>query len=254
MLGPAEYIFRLNPSVKIEITNSEKEIKNYTAEVDSFKIDSKTGQAIFDQVDEAEKWISIETVELKLNPGQTGQLFFTIVVPKDAEPGEHNFGLFVKEKNTDGQVMVSSRVGSLLFLTVAGQVEEKLIKEIFSVEKNKLFFDLRNIGSVHAVPQGEIILTNWWNKEIGRIVVNQNSRKILPEGRWEEEYNLNNNFGWEAFGLIKATADVHYGVTNQLVSVSTSYWYWPRWTRILSMVGGLLIAVIGAGIYMKNKY
>lgn len=69
-------------------------------------------------------WISVETPEIVIQPGQYAEIPFTIAVPADASPGDHPAGVvssFLSEDSTQS-LSVDRRLGSRVNLRVSGEL------------------------------------------------------------------------------------------------------------------------------------
>lgn len=265
-ISPARQTVVVEPSssqmVKVRLVNNEDEVITFVSEVDAFSIDSETGRAVFGKEDEAKNWISASPKQIKLAPNEQGEFIFTISAPAGAESISHYLGLFVKEVAEEGQVAVSSRTGSLLFLHMSGSVQEDLSRVFFTADK-KIYFDLpvelsmqlRNNGNIHLIPQGEIIITDMWGKELSKIMVNGKQRKVLPQEQWRENYELGVSDLQGGFGLLKATMIVNYGLTDKQMTDSVEFWYVPKilifWAG--GILAGIILLVFGL-VFLKKRF
>ncbi len=73
---------------------------------------------------DAGTWIELETGELTLEPGEERIVPFVLAVPADARPGDHPAGIVssLLSADADAQVQVDRRLGSRLFVRVAGEL------------------------------------------------------------------------------------------------------------------------------------
>lgn len=235
-LSPTKQTVIMKPGkselIKFEIKNDSETTKVMIPELEGFKIDEKTGRPIFGQRDDAISWITPAKNEIILKPGGKGSFTFSVRVPPDAITSGHYIALFAKEKNIGGQIAVSPRVGSLLFLYTEGKINEDLYLISFDYKKNKkdsvkLFLDLKNTGNIHLVPEGEITIRNWSKKILTKLNINELNRKVLPNGLWSGEYSIPLKYGISDTGLLYAEVDIQYGLTKQKIGATTSFWYFP---------------------------
>ncbi|PJA89719.1 MAG: hypothetical protein CO137_02815 [Candidatus Magasanikbacteria bacterium CG_4_9_14_3_um_filter_32_9] len=232
----------------IEIINDSPEVKSFLQEVDGFEINSETGIANFGNFSDAQNWTKVGSSKLTLQPNEKGEFKFLFDVPESAQPGAYYLGLFAKEVNAGGQVSLSSRVGSLLFLYVEGEVREDLVRTNFSASK-KVFFSqefeialgLENKGTIHVSPRGQVVFKNILGQEVDKVYINLDQRKVLPRGIWQETLKIETNDP-RAIGPIKAELTVVYGLTQNQISDITSFWYFPEWS--LYIVGAFVILLI----------
>lgn len=233
-LAPAKQTIIVKPGkseiASIEITNNSGSEKVFTPEIDAFKIDEKAGIPVFGQRDSALSWIVPIKKEIAVKPGKKGILSFVISAPKNAEPIGHYIALFAKEKTQAVQMPVGNRVGSLLFLYIEGKMEEKLAiisfspQKIVTDKKTKIFLVLKNLGNIHVIPEGEIVVNNWIDRQIARIKINELNRKILPNGSWSAEYEIPLYPSFFNIGPLKAKASIRYGLTRQSIDISAPFW------------------------------
>lgn len=260
-ISPLRQSIVINPGheevVEVSILNNDSSVKEFIPEVDSFKIDPDKGYPIFGQHDKAINWIKAHPQKLSINPGEKKEIVFTISVPAYAEPVAHYLGLFAREASQAGQVSAQPRVGSLLFLYIAGEMHEDVSRTDFSSSK-KLYLEdnilvnlsLKNNGTIHAIPKGFIEVNNAFGKQIKTLVLNEDERKILPHDNWNEEYTIN-QLTWKDAGPIKINAKINYGIKNKLISDSITIWYLPA--EILIIIGALISAIIMLAILWRIK-
>lgn len=234
-------------TVFVDIVNeSQKEIIVYP-EVDAFELDPETGAVKFGTSDIAKSWIEADKKLVNLPPQKKERVNFKVSVPLRSSPGSHYLGLFLKEKSSGGQVGIGSRIGTLLFLHVAGTVEEKLevqdfsIKNIWNIYKSsELFLQLYNNGTIHLLPGGQIEVRNFRGESVQNILVNKDNRKVLPEEVWKNSYKIQ-NLTWRDVGPVHLRLHLVYGVTNQIVSEEEIFWYTPWWSLVVVGVFGIMI-------------
>lgn len=77
---------------------------------------------------EAYQWVQFEKTKFYLKAGERVEVTYTVTVPSMATPGGHYAVLFAETQPTNGateSVVRKKRVGSLLYMTVGGDVKEK---------------------------------------------------------------------------------------------------------------------------------
>src|SRR3989338_8622625 len=251
-ISPLRHTVVIDPGreeeVTMVITNDSASAILLTPDIDAFQLDPETGRAIFGARDEAVSWVKSRAQRLALDPGEKRELVFRIAVPKAAEPGSHYLGLFVGTAPAEGMVGIGSRVGTLLFLHVSGAVREEVTREDFFAARSwyarppiELSLWLKNNGTIHVVPAGELVLQKG-QRVIDRQSVNIRQRKILQGERWREQYRFD-RLGWRSAGRVEAVIALEYGLTHQPIVDRVSFWYVP--TGLLIAVG-LSAALAGA--------
>jgi hypothetical protein len=148
---------------------------------------------------------------------------------------------------------ISSAVTSLVFLRVPGDVTELgNIRDFYAandiIQSPDAHFILRfeNKGNVHLVPQGQIVITNMWGKERGRVNINESSTfgNVLPAStrKFEFAWNMIDPSPLEV-GRYKAVATIVYGVEGRNTVERTVYFWIVPWKPVASIVGSLLFFV-----------
>jgi hypothetical protein len=212
-----------------------------------------TGEAGFVTVEPAEtetyslaKWVKCEPEEFTLKPKEEKWVTFTVSIPENAEPGGH-YGTVIAGSGAvagpgiTGTALVA-RVGSLVLLTVPGEMKEILAVKDFTAprysEYGPVNFSIRfeNKGTVHIKPRGLITITNWLGKKV--VDVPFPERNVLPEAIRKFDATWDQKWLWA--GKYTATLTGSYGISNaQLVPVVITFWAFP-WKVGL----GILIVLI----------
>jgi len=251
-LSPLTFELTANPgetvSNIIKVTNTDQNPVNVVIEIEDFAAIGEEGQVTLQPGEDAStyslaSWVSVSPRTLTI-PGQdSGTVEFTISLPFDAEPGGHYASVLasVSAAQTPGAVTITQKVGSLLLMNVAGDVEEKLHIEEFSVEPFSeygpvtILSRFENTGSVHMKPRGFIFIKNMFGQEVEKLDLPQ--RNVLPrsirriEVPWGEKI---------MFGRYEATLTAIYGSTNQPLSSVTTFWVIP-WKIVTAAAIGLII-------------
>lgn len=261
---PPSFELYANPgesiSDKIRVRNDSGSETSYSIVVEDFKAVGEEGQV--DLIDETQsnttfslaKWVVPEPKNFTLKPGAEIEVFFSINVPKDAEPGGHYCSILVKiggeSKVEGGGAAVSSRVGSLVLMRVSGNVKEDASVESFTTDKkyyqsSPVNFSLRvkDNGNNHIRPKGTILITNMFGQKITEIPLN--GLNVLPgairkmDTNWSFSALLANRF--------TATVVATYGQQDKSLSSSTSFYVFPMYLLITCGIIILLIIMIILG-------
>jgi hypothetical protein len=238
-------------TVKVLVENNEQKKIIFTPEVDSFSVDSKTGAAIFGAGDEAVEWVAAEPKELALASGEKGEFVFDIAVPVGQEAYSHYLALSAKESAGAGQIGVGSRAGSLLFLHVAGTVHEELVRQKFVTDK-KFYFnppivlsvELKNAGTIHVVPAGEIVLKDKNGTAIGSFPLNNANRKVLPGESWQAKYSIQEEVLQGYSGKVEIESVINFGQSQKQIVIKNNFWLIPSWLPMASGSALLVLIVI----------
>jgi hypothetical protein len=187
-------------------------------------------------------WIDVTSAPISVEPGQSTKVPFAITVPEDAPPGGHYAAILIGnqplQNETDGsQISVSTLISSLIFVRVAGDVDERGDIREFVSEKTfyqepevPLSLRFENEGNVHLLPQGDIVIYNMWGKERGKININHKTEygNVLPKSTRKYDYEWFGSPDSFEVGRYTAIATLTYGTeVKQNVSRKTSFWVIP---------------------------
>jgi hypothetical protein len=209
--------------------------------------------------------------QFTLKPREVNQLKVTIRVPKDAAPGGYYavIRFTASPPGLEGSgVSLSASLGTLVLLRVNGDAKESMSVEQFQATKNgssNTLFEsapiifltrLKNAGSTHEQPTGQIAVKDMFGNPVANVNVNLNRGNILPSSvrRFEQPLDssvIGNRF---LFGRYTADLTVNYGTKGQTVTANTSFWVIPY--RMIGFVILLLIiafVLIRIGIRRYNE-
>lgn len=197
-------------------------------------------------------------------PKQLKKIPVTIAVPANASPGGHygiiRFTATPPELEGTG-VALSASLGSLVLLTVKGDVTEKLEVEEFAVmtmdkEKKGLFEStpllfmqrIKNTGNIHELPVGQVIISDMFGKKVAGMNVNLPPRNILPASIRKFEQPLDSSVigNKKLFGRYTAELKLTYGATNQVLTDSITFWVIPY-----RLIAGAVILLVGGFFVLR---
>jgi hypothetical protein len=207
--------------------------------------------------------------QLTLNPREIKNLPVTIKVPANAAPGGYygviRFTATPPELEGTG-VSLSASLGSLILLRVNGEVKESLEIEEFSVnsagrggsifESTPLQFveRIKNTGSIHEQPAGQVTITDMFGKKVAAVNINLPPRNILPQSIRKFEQPLDSTVigNKMLFGKYTADLSVTYGADKQTVTSSLTFWVIPY----KMIAAGIAILVAGFFIlrFLVQRY
>lgn len=203
-------------------------------------------------------YIHPEISEFTLKSKQRMILPVQITVPEDAQPGGLYGTLLIstvpspdeiqKEAGmtTGGNVNIT-RLGSLIFVRVKGDVKEEGALKSMVTPKGKFFqsgpivFDLlyENTGNVYLNPYGIIEIKNIFGKKIDEIKVDpwfaMPDSLRLRELKWGEGKKM-------LMGMYTAHASINRGYQNIIDKADASFWVFP-WKILLAGFGALLLVI-----------
>lgn len=264
VLGPTKIELFLDIGEKaikeITVTNRTGRTVNFTVGIEDFKGSRDPNQTLIFMGEEKgpyslKDWVKPEIKEFTLNQGQRIILPVEIAIPAVAEPGGYYGTVFIlgslggsaagtSEEKVDDQIAIASRVGTLFFVRVKGEVQENGGLEDFKTTKNfyekgpipfELLFE--NNGSVHLTPYGVVEIKNLFGGKVAEIQLDP--WFALPDSQRLREVNWEKKF---LFGRYTALALVNRGYQDIIDQKSLSFWVIP-WKIFLGGLAGLILIV-----------
>lgn len=268
-LGPTRVVLKGNQGETLEqeitVANHLGEKMGFVVEFEDFTAsnDPKIGTEFREEVSEeisAKNWFEPDVREFILEHGEKMHLKIKINIPDDAILGEHQTGVFIKNKRLEepkaaggGTVRISSRLGVPFLINVKGTKEGREISinqladfSDFKTDKNfyekgPVNFKMRveNKGNVHVDPFGYIVIKRF-GKEVDKVDVKEwrvyRSSTKDQEIKWQKGF-LAGKYQAEAVLFM----DVQ-GVRKEFRK-TTEFVVIP-WRVILYSLGALIVLVL----------
>lgn len=259
--------------VKIVVTNPTKtDVKITPVENDFVSNDENGTPSLISGPDQYAPTHSLKRFmapleSFTLKAGSSKTLNVTISVPKTAQAGGYFGAVRLEPTSPDGggQVNMSVNVAPLILLSVPGKVVDKLDLTSFKVEQNgmskpyyqngkdmSVAFRFENKGNVQEGPFGQIAVKKG-NKVIYSTQFNNKVQRdqILPDGARKWDVPLK-DIG--SFGHYTVTATFSYGVSNQTIQVSKSFWVVPMKVVLLIIAGviALIVVILGFWLFLRG--
>ncbi len=257
-ISPVTFNFDINPggqkTGKVVIKNNDATDANYIIETENFTKVSDQGAPSFNGIPKQDglttlaDWYSFtEPKEGILKSKESKEINFTISVPVGAEPGGHYAAIFAKilNKTPEGKVElgVSSRVGTLMLVSIPGEVRKSTTLSGFSIPRIiwqgplDFSFKVQNTGSVHYDSKGSVAI----KPMIGKTAqIDMGTHTIIPSntrdynGKWTKKY---------PFGFYKITASATDG--NKLpITTTSNLWAIPLMIVIPAFAGFVILIVL----------
>lgn len=249
---------------EIKVRNESKSVKIIDTSVKDFLVldDLGTPKQI-DDLDEisnrwaASTWIQVSPSRLRLLPGETRSLQLTVITPDDAAPGGH-YAVVLHTPQQDGFLtdtgaFIQTNVGTLVYITVPGDISENALVRDFSApffsEYGPINFTtvITNLSDIHITPAGSIRVKNW----LGGTTA---SLSLLPTNIFPNVNRTLNNVldkKW-LLGRYTATLTAAYGSTGQALAATLIFWVIP-WRLIILLLLTLAILVVLI-LLLKQKH
>ena len=263
-ISPLRFEITANPgdivTNKLRVYNSTDSTISIKMEAEDFRAVGETGQVIVAPEEEItyslKRWVTTEPSEFTLEPKEQKFADFTISIPENAEPGGKYGSILasvtgIVSGNVTGSA-IAQKVGSLVLLTLSGEVKEDLLVKEFSApnfsEYGPIKFIIRfeNKGSVHVKPKGFITIADWRGKKVADVEFPQ--QNVIPgairkiEAKWDKKW---------LFGRYMATLVGSYGTGNTPIeSQVITFWVFP-WKIGVSILTALLFSAIL--LYLTRK-
>lgn len=264
VVGPGKQEVFMNPG---ETKVVEMKITNRTGEIQKFEMDVEDIAGSRDLRDTVKllgnergpyslrDYMTIEQPKFTLEHAERARVFVTISVPFDAEPGGLYGSVLTKitskpagEGTGAAGAAIVSRIGTLFFVRVAGEVaEDGLLKEFSIGPDDKKFLAggpvnfhilFENNGSVHLNPYGLITIKNVTGETVGE-------REVEPWFVLPDSLRLR-ELGWDRpllIGRYTATAQINRGYDDIIDESTISFWILP-WKLILLVIVILVVLVL----------
>ena len=257
-------------SVQVTVTNVTSSVAAYQIQVNDFTAsgdESGQPQILLD----ATKFAPTHSLKrlvgalptVTLSPGEAKNVTVPITVPKGYAAGGY-YGAIRFVPHSDGNaanknVTLSASVGSLVLVTVPGNINEQVSVASLDARKevgaNKIdsprviFTDNKSIngvirfqngGDVQEQPFGKLVLKNWRGKVLASYEINNETPRgnVLPNSIRKFKIPLN-KLG--TFGKYTMVGNFGYGSSGQLVTASSSFYIIPAYLIVLLL---LIIAFV----------
>lgn len=244
----------------VSITLKNITVDNVVArgEVDDFKADNTTGNPQILTNTTAASPNSIKKFvqnidDVPLAKGQQKTVIIGLDVPKDASPGAY-YGIIryraipsALATPGPGQVALTASVGTIVLVTVPGQIREQVQVNgihVYRGARESSFFirpptsigiTVSNFGNGFVAPFGTVEVHNVFNKTVASFQFNNPKQlgNILPNSKRTFTTNVK---GLNKIGRYTVDASVSYGSGSQVVSLQKTFWYIPIWLVILILL------------------
>lgn len=246
------------------VNNNNEPITAYVQVVD-FKSGGKSSSIEFinlgkenNDSKDLSSWIVIDTDPIQIPANSGKEIPFIIDVPEDSQPGGHYAAILAgtqppNSNNKGASIRISSMLASLILLNVSGEVREEgqirefsLPKQLYNSANVDFTMRFENKGNVHLQPQGEILVTNLFNKERGRLKINHESQfgNVLPGEIREWNFNWQGEDSILEMGRYKAQLLLSYGENGRQTDERVLYFWIIYWKPLIIAFSSLLLLLV----------
>ena len=265
VVGPGKVDVSIPPgesqTVEMTVANRTGMRRQFKITVEDAQGSTDTNQPIILLGDEhgpytMKDYVSVPQMTFELNDGERARVPVTISIPPDADPGGH-YGsvlvqtLTVEETNSKGtnaapRSAIISRIGTLFFITVPGNVKhEGVLKRFSTIPEQQIFQSgpvhfgifFENTGDIHLAPYGEVRITNMLDEEVGFLELEP--WFVLPKSQRLREIVWDRDF---LFGKYTATARINRSYDDVVDTKAYTFWVLP-WKIVLGAFAVLFIII-----------
>lgn len=262
VLGPGKVELIMEPgeskTVFINVSNRYDEEKRFRIDIEDVGGSTDLERSVVLLGDDTgaytlKDYLSIPEAVFDLDPNKRAVIPVTITIPPDAEPGGMYGSVLLKtvtRKSEDAtesvgpQSAIVSRIGTLFFITVPGDIDAEGATINFSTINNQKWFSkgpidfqilFENTGSIHLNPYGELRIVNMFDEEVG--YVDLDPWFVLPDAlrarmiSWDREL---------LYGKYTASIVVERGYDGVTDQFEYTFWVIP-WKLITVLFAGLFI-------------
>jgi hypothetical protein len=220
-------------------------------------------------------WIKVPDWPIDVKSQEFQAVTFEIDIPSDAEPGGHYAAVFFAPQTVEvggpGSVGINYQTGSLILITVSGDIREEGGVKEFKTKNYRKFYEhlpvimelrLENTGNVHFRPKESsyVEIRNIFGQKLEDLPVNKSetggnvlpqsirryeiiwgdaNEKNWPQGFWDKVKYEWNNFYLGRYSA-KAIVELPQGVTD----VSQIYFWIIPWQLLIFIILGLIILIL----------
>ncbi len=210
--------------------------------------------------DSLANWITLSKNKVTLQPKERKEIPFQIVLPNYANPGGYYAQIgWSPVVQVGSEITAIEKIASLVLLRVEGDVKESARVEFFGNQKNSNRFEkipiplsvrIRNTGTIHIAPSGEIRILDAGGATVARLPFNQGGQVayILPNEVRSFDLMWNDEF---RFGKYTAAFDLMYGESLSELHGEYTFWIIPTYLLIAWLVVAVLIIILCFGVLKK---
>lgn len=216
--------------------------------------------------------VGLDNVPLAIN--EQKKVTVAVQIPKDTPAGAY-YGV-IRYKATPaiqgaapapGEVSLSASVGTIVLITVPGQIKEQVqltglqvysgpknaprASTFFFTKPNRASVEVKNLGNGFAKPYGTIEFRRTLGGRVYSYQLNGQKVKsnVLPNSK---RTFINDISGINAPGRYTMTANVSYGNGSDVLVLSKSFWYIPVW--LLAVLAALVVGLVLLVLYARRRY
>jgi hypothetical protein len=239
---------------EIKVRNESKVEKTISTSVRDFIVTDDLGTPLqIENTDQsmnrwtASSWIQTSPSILKIKPGETKSIVLTVITPDNALAGGH-YAMVLHTPSSDVNITqtgaaVETNVGTLVYITVPGDITENASIKEFSAPKFSEYGPINfktivsNLSDIHITPAGSINVYNTFGLKTAQIKLDNTN--IFPYTSREFINTLDRKL---MLGRYKAQITAAYGTTGQLLVATLFFWVIPY--KLIALLVAIVVIII----------
>jgi len=248
----------------LKVKNDTNQTQNFDIVVEDFVVIDNQGTPVPVTANTGNRWSLKNWITspkiVPIDSGDTQIVNITVKIPMTALPGGH-YAMITYTPNADAKAgdlkqtgnVITQRVGTLVYVTVNGLVNEKASITRFSsskfIEKGPVDFSgtVESLSDVHISPKGTITISDPLNAKVGEVKVD--TGYIFPETSRDFTATWNKDWGW---GRYKADLNLTYG-TAGILTATIFFWLFPIRLVIYSLIALISVLTVILVLNGRNK-
>lgn len=250
-------------TAEVKIRNDSSISQTFSINIDDFIVYDSIGTPIPVQSSlgnrwSLKSWITAPKI-IPVDPNGIQVIKLTFKVPLTALPGGH-YAMITYQPNPDlkkGEQrqtanLIGQRVGTLLYLTISGPINQNASMTKFTterfVERGPVVFSgsVLNLSDVHVAPTGTISIFGPLNNKVAEIPVEVGN--VFPEVTRDFTAEWDQRWG---YGRYRADLSLAYGTAGGILTSTIFFWLFP--IRLVIYILILIVSVLMVIILLNKK-
>ncbi|MEA3355660.1 MAG: Fn3-like domain-containing protein [Patescibacteria group bacterium] len=250
-----------NLQKNLKITNSSDTAQTYKITATDFTVNDSKGTPIPVLTNVSNRWslaswLTTTPPTISIQPNQSSIITLQINIPQNALPGGH-YAMVTYEPVNPNKIdstgsAIASRVGTLIYLKVQGDITEAAYLKDLSVKKKwfeygpiDINLEIENLGDIHLKPTGTFTITNLFNQPI--LEKKLEEVNIFPFASRTHKFQMPKKY---YFGRFQAKLQANAGTSALPITGLIYFWVVPYKEISITLAAILIIIVL---IILKKK-
>ena len=247
----------------LKVRNDSTSTQNFTVSIEDFVVIDNQGTPVPVTTSASNRWSLATWITspqyIPVDAGGTQIINISVKIPMTALPGGH-YAMLTYTPNAEAKAgdlqqtgnIITSRVGTLIYVTVSGPVTENATITKFSVpkflEQGPVEFTgtIESLSDIHVNPKGTLTIYSPISQKVAEI--NVDAGNIFPETSRDFSAIWNQKWGW---GRYSADLNLVYGAAGSLLSATIFFWLFP--IRLVIYLLLFLISILTVIIALNKR-